>query len=153
VASLTYPGRPIAVEVGGPLLVQVDSDQILEVLDNLLGNADKYTPADTPICVEARRAGRTAVLAVEDAGPGVPVRERERIFEQFTRLDDGLCREPRGLGLGLTIARQLAHAQGGELIAVDPVRSATGARFELRLPLAPSHRPRTGIAGAVLPLS
>src|SRR6266508_2774389 len=72
VASLTYPGRPIAVEVGGPLLVRVDPDQILEVLDNLLGNAEKYTPPGTQIWVEARRAGRTAVLAVEDAGPGAP---------------------------------------------------------------------------------
>src|SRR6266536_1845988 len=151
VASLTYPGRPIAVEVGGPLLVQVDSDQILEILDNLLGNADKYTPPSTEIWVEARRVGRTAVLAVEDAGPGVPARERERIFEQFTRLDDRPLREPRGLGLGLTIARQLAHAQGGELGAIDPTRPAVGARFELRLPLAPSRRPRTGITGAVIP--
>jgi signal transduction histidine kinase len=151
VASLTYPGRPIAVEVGGPLLVQVDPDQILEVLDNLLGNADKYTPAGTAIWVEARREGRSAVLAVEDAGPGVPARERERIFEQFTRLERGPCREPRGLGLGLTIARQLAHAQGGELVAVDPARPSTGARFELRLPLAPVRRPRSGVAGAVLP--
>src|SRR6266545_2692300 len=56
VASLTYPGRPIAVEVGGPLLVRVDPDQILEVLDNLLGNAEKYTPPGTQIWVEARRA-------------------------------------------------------------------------------------------------
>jgi two-component system OmpR family sensor kinase len=151
VASLTYPGRPIAVEVGGPLPVQVDPDQILEVLDNLLGNAEKYTPAGTEIWVEARREGRSAVLAVEDAGPGVPARERERIFEQFTRLDHGGCREPRGLGLGLTIARQLAHAQGGELVAVDPVRRSTGARFELRLPLAPTRRPRTGVTGPVLP--
>lgn len=149
VASLTYPGRPIAVEVGGPLLVRVDPDQILEVLDNLLGNAEKYTPPGTQIWVEARRAGRTAVLAVEDAGPGVPARERERIFEQFTRLDEGPLRAARGLGLGLTIARQLAHAQGGELVAVDPARPATGARFELRLPLAPIHRPRPG---AALPL-
>src|SRR6266536_3391797 len=151
VACLTYPGRPIAVEVGGPLLVHVDPDQVLEVLDNLLGNADKYTPAASPIWLEARRAGGTAVLAVEDAGPGVPARERERIFEQFTRLDAGACHDPRGLGLGLTIARQLARAQGGELLAVDPARPTAGARFELRLPLAPSRRPRTGIADAVLP--
>ena len=148
VASLTYPGRPIAVEAGGPLLVNIDPDQVLEVLDNLIGNADKYTPAGSPIWLETRRVGRIAVLAVEDAGPGVPTRERERIFEQFTRLD-GQCGAPRGLGLGLTIARQLARAQGGELLAVDPVRETSGARFELRLPLGPSARPRTGIAGAV----
>jgi two-component system, OmpR family, sensor kinase len=141
VASLTYPGRPVAVEVGGPIPVHVDPNQVLEVLDNLLGNADKYTPPGTPIWVEATVAGGSAVLAVEDAGPGVPARERERIFEQFTRLDDGVCQEPQGLGLGLTIARQLARSQGGELIAVDPHRAGGGARFELRLPLAPARRP------------
>lgn len=140
VASLTYPGRPVAVEVGGPLQVHVDPNQVLEVLDNLLGNADKYTPPGTPIWVEADRSGGRAVVAVEDAGPGVPRRERERIFEQFTRLDDGPCQDSRGLGLGLTIARQLARAQGGELVAVDPRRPAGGARFELRLPLAPARR-------------
>jgi signal transduction histidine kinase len=144
VASLTYPGRPVAVEVGGPLSVHVDPNQVLEVLDNLLGNADKYTPAGTPIWVEADSAGGSAVLAVEDAGPGVPPRERERIFEQFTRLDDESSLQARGLGLGLTIARQLARAQGGELLAVDPRRAAGGARFELRLPLVPGKR-RTGL--------
>jgi signal transduction histidine kinase len=145
VASLSYPGRPVAVEVGGPLLVNVDSNQVLEVLDNLLGNADKYTPPGTPIWLEAACSGGSAVVAVEDAGPGVPRRERERIFEQFTRLDDDPCQEPRGLGLGLTIARQLARAQGGELVAVDPHRPTGGARFELRLPLAPVRRGRQGL--------
>src|SRR6266545_2094890 len=151
VASLTYPGRPVAVEVGGPLPVHVDPNQVLEVLDNLLGNADKYTPPGTPIWMEAGRSEGRAVLAVEDAGPGVPSQERERIFEQFTRLDDGLCQEPRGLGLGLTIARQLARAQGGELAAVDPSRPTGGARFELHLPLAPTRRRRSGLTGAIIP--
>jgi two-component system OmpR family sensor kinase len=151
VASLTYPGRPVAVEVGGPLLVRVDPNQVLEVLDNLLGNADKYTPPGTPIWMEAGRSEGRAVLAVEDAGPGIPSQERERIFEQFTRLDDGLCQEPRGLGLGLTIARQLARAQGGELAAVDPSRPTGGARFELHLPLAPTRRRRSGLTGAIIP--
>jgi signal transduction histidine kinase len=146
VANLTYPGRPVSVEVGGPLPVHVDPNQVLEVLDNLLGNADKYTPSGTPIWVEADRSGRSAVLAVEDAGPGVPSGERERIFEQFTRLDDGPGQEARGLGLGLTIARQLARAQGGELVAVDPRRPPGGARFELRLPLVPARRPGLTLA-------
>jgi signal transduction histidine kinase len=75
------------------------------------------------------RDGHEVVLAVEDDGAGVPVEERERIFERFTRLEPG-----RGLGLGLYIARQLARAQGGDLLVTD-ARVAGGARFELRLPL------------------
>jgi two-component system OmpR family sensor kinase len=82
------------------------------------------------------------VLAVQDRGPGIPEADRERIFEQFTRLQPG---RRRGLGLGLYIARSLARAQGGELVAVDPVGAAVGARFELRLPLA--RRSAGGVPG------
>jgi Histidine kinase-, DNA gyrase B-, and HSP90-like ATPase len=84
---------------------------------------------DHPVWLLGERDGRDAVLAVEDDGPGVPPEERERVFERFTRLEPG-----RGLGLGLYIARQLARAQGGDLV-VTGARVATGARFELRLPL------------------
>jgi signal transduction histidine kinase len=86
--------------------------------------------------VKARRAGALAVLAVEDNGPGVPEADRERIFERFTQLDSGATRQAGGVGLGLYIARQLAQAQGGELTVADPAPPATGARFELRLPMA-----------------
>jgi signal transduction histidine kinase len=76
------------------------------------------------------------VLAVEDTGPGVPAADRERIFERFTQLDSGATRRAGGVGLGLYIARQLANAQGGELLLTDPALGAQGARFELRLPMA-----------------
>ncbi len=81
------------------------------------------------------RDGAEAVLAVEDEGVGVPADERERIFERFTRLSAG-----RGLGLGLYIARELARAQGGDLVLAD-ARHAGGARFELRLPLREAASP------------
>jgi signal transduction histidine kinase len=86
--------------------------------------------------VEARRVGGLAVVAVEDSGPGVPPAERERIFERFTQLDSGATRLASGVGLGLYIARQLANAQGGELLLADPTPPGQGARFELRLPMA-----------------
>ena len=76
------------------------------------------------------------MLAVEDTGPGVPPADRERIFERFTQLDSGATRRAGGVGLGLYIARQLANAQGGELLATDPAEAGHGARFELRLPMA-----------------
>ena len=77
------------------------------------------------------------MLAVEDTGPGVPVADRERIFERFTQLDSGATRRAGGVGLGLYIARQLANAQDGELVVGDPALGGHGARFELRLPLTP----------------
>jgi light-regulated signal transduction histidine kinase (bacteriophytochrome) len=66
---------------------------------------------------------------------------RERVFERFTQLDSGATRRAGGVGLGLYIARQLANAQGGELLCSDPVPPGQGARFELRLPLATLDQP------------
>jgi signal transduction histidine kinase len=135
-AGVCHPDRRIEVAVGGALPVHAAAQALLQVLGNLLDNAAKYSPDGTPILLEASRAGALAVLAVEDAGPGVPGPERDRIFERFTQLDSGATRRAGGVGLGLYIARQLAQAQGGELLVGEPVRPGAGARFELRLPLA-----------------
>jgi signal transduction histidine kinase len=111
------------------LPVRLAPDQVLQILGNLVDNACKYGPEDGSVWLLGERDGSDAVLAVEDEGAGVPPEERERVFERFTRLEPG-----RGLGLGLYIARQLARAQGGDLVVTD-ARVAGGARFELRLPL------------------
>jgi signal transduction histidine kinase len=111
------------------LPVRLAPDPVLQILGNLVDNACKYGPEDGSVWLLGERDGTDAVLAVEDEGAGVPPEERERVFERFTRLEPG-----RGLGLGLYIARQLARAQGGDLVVTD-ARVAGGARFELRLPL------------------
>jgi signal transduction histidine kinase len=111
------------------LPVRLAPDAALQILGNLVDNACKYAPEDGPVWLVGQRDRLDVVLAVEDDGAGVPPEERERIFERFTRLEPG-----RGLGLGLYIARQLARAQGGDLV-VTGARIAGGARFELRLPL------------------
>jgi signal transduction histidine kinase len=141
-AREAYPGRAFVFEGDQRLPVQADARALSQVLGNLLDNAAKYSPDTSPIRLEASRYGALAVLAVEDAGPGVPAPERDRIFERFTQLDTGATRRAGGVGLGLYIARQLANAQGGELLAAEPAH-ATGARFELRLPLAEEPRPNT----------
>jgi signal transduction histidine kinase len=125
------------------LPVRLAPDAVLQILGNLVDNACKYGPEDRPVWLVGERAGAQVVLAVEDDGAGVPPAQRERVFERFTRLEPG-----RGLGLGLYIARQLARAQGGDLVAAD-ARVAAGARFELRLPLRePAAQPRSNRGGA-----
>ena len=125
-------------------------DPVLQILGNLVDNACKYGPEGGSVLL-GERDGTDAVLAVEDEGAGVPPEERERVFERFTRLEPG-----RGLGLGLYIARQLARAQGGDLVATD-ARVAGGARFEPASPCAsrppgPCRRPpRTGPPPRVVP--
>jgi signal transduction histidine kinase len=135
-ARAAYPARQLVLEANEVLPVRAIPEAVLQVLGNLLDNAAKHAPDKAPILVEARRAGPLAVLAVEDTGPGVPEADRERIFERFTQLDSGATRRAGGVGLGLYIARQLANAQGGELLLTDPAPPRQGARFELRLPMA-----------------
>src|SRR6266542_1049179 len=132
-----HPDRRLAVSVAGALPVLAAPEAILRVLGNLLDNAVKWSAADDDIRVEAYETDGKVVVAVEDAGPGVPDGDRERIFEWFTQVDSGATRPRGGIGLGLHVARQLARAQGGELLlATEPGSGAPGARFELHLPLA-----------------
>jgi nitrogen fixation/metabolism regulation signal transduction histidine kinase len=109
------------------LLVQADKDQLAQVLHNLLKNAEEAAGTAAPwVAVRVYPEGASAVLEVEDSGPGVPEEERERIFEPH------FSRKPGGTGLGLAIAKRIATEHQGRL----EVRSATrgGARFRLLLP-------------------
>jgi signal transduction histidine kinase len=135
-ARAAYPARQLVLDAGEVMPVRAVPEAVLQVLGNLLDNAAKHAPDKAPIRVAARRVGSLAVVSVEDSGPGIPPAERERVFERFTQLDSGATRRAGGVGLGLYIARQLANAQGGELVATDPPPPGQGARFELRLPTA-----------------
>jgi signal transduction histidine kinase len=135
-ARAAYPARQLVLDAREVLPVRALPEAILQVLGNLLDNATKHAPDKAPIRVSARQVGALAVVSVEDTGPGVPPGERERIFERFTQLDSGATRQAGGVGLGLYVARQLANAQGGELLVTDPADGGQGARFELRLPMA-----------------
>jgi signal transduction histidine kinase len=140
-ARVAHPGRELLLVGREVLPVRAAPDAVLQILGNLLDNAAKYSPDHRPVRLEAARYGPMAVLAVEDTGPGVPGADRERIFERFTQLDSGATRRAGGVGLGLYIARQLAQAQGGELLATDTTPPGLGGRFELRLPLAEHNSP------------
>jgi signal transduction histidine kinase len=129
-ARAGHRDHPIRVECDGGLPVRVAPDAVLQVLGSLLDNACKYSSNQRLVRLLAERDEGYAVLAVEDEGAGIPPAERERVFERFTRLG----KDRTGLGLGLFIGRQLARAQGGDLVLADPRHSA-GSRFELRLPL------------------
>lgn len=135
-ARIAHPDHPITIEVAGPLLVRVDPLAVTRILGNLLDNAAAYSPQGVAIRLSATRDGVHAVVAVQDQGPGISVADRDRIFQRYARLGQPTTRPGGGLGLGLYIARRLAHANRGELQVIDPP-AARGARFQLRLPLAP----------------
>jgi two-component system OmpR family sensor kinase len=111
-------------------VISTDGDRVLQIVSNLLDNAFAWTPDGGRISLQLTSANGTIAVAVSDSGPGIGPQERERIFRPFwSRAGDGT-------GLGLPIARELAHALGGELALESEV--GKGSRFELRLPAGPS---------------
>jgi two-component system sensor histidine kinase KdpD len=115
-----------------PVLVgRFDFVHALRILVNLLENAHKYSPRTQPVDIELSRAGNRIEISVADRGPGVPVAERERIFEPFYRPERSTP-DAGSAGLGLSIALRLAMAQGGTLTYED--RVGGGSVFTLGLP-------------------
>jgi PAS domain S-box-containing protein len=117
------------------LTVIADQEKLRQVLLNLLSNAIRYTPAGGRIVMTASAPTDEFVdVTVSDNGPGIPLERRADIFEPFVQLDRSLTRTPEGIGLGLSISRDLARGMNGEL-TVDSTLG-NGATFTLRLPRA-----------------
>ena len=107
------------------------SPRMTRVLQNLVMNAVRHTPADGTVSVVARRDGDRVELAVEDSGEGVAAEDIERIFEPFYRADP--ARSGAGAGLGLTLAKRIVEGVGGSISA--QTLDAGGARFSVLLPV------------------
>ncbi|HEX2165951.1 MAG TPA: HAMP domain-containing sensor histidine kinase [Longimicrobiales bacterium] len=120
-----------------PVRAHTDPVRVRQVLDNLITNAMKYTPAPGRIVVRAGAPeddappadGEWATITVKDNGPGIPPEYRESVFDEFTRIDES---SSNGHGLGLAIARGLSRQLGGDLTLSD--RSEGGAVFVLWIP-------------------
>jgi signal transduction histidine kinase len=122
-----------------PLIVNGDRDALAQVIVNLLSNAEKYSNSRKEISVRLEQQTNPlphVELKVLDRGLGVPHGSEEKIFEQFYRAHDLLSSGIQGSGLGLTLARQIARAHGGEVV-YEP-REGGGSCFTLRLPLCPA---------------
>ena len=105
--------------------------QLERMLRNLVDNATRFAASGVEISVTTQ--GTTAVLRVQDDGPGIAAEDRERVFERFTRLEDDRSRDTGGSGLGLAIVREIAERHRG---TVRVEQSERGARLVVRLPLA-----------------
>jgi signal transduction histidine kinase len=158
------PARPVDVEVGAligglgpaypsvifdvpgdPLWTRGEPDALRRVVANLVDNAVRH--ARSRVSVSAAADGRWAVITVVDDGPGIPEADRDRVFERFTRLDDGRGRDDGGAGLGLAIARELVRRHAGTVDLSDAAGTAEpGLRVQVRLPAVQGH-PGGPIAG------
>ncbi|HKP13818.1 MAG TPA: PAS domain S-box protein, partial [Blastocatellia bacterium] len=118
-----------------PLRVEGDSTRLVQVIGNLLNNAAKYTDEGGHIRVEAAREGQEAVIRVRDNGMGLPADLLPHVFDLFTQADRSLDRSQGGLGIGLTLVRQLAELHGGRVEARSD-GPAKGSEFVVHLPLS-----------------
>ncbi|WP_067503079.1 ATP-binding protein [Actinoplanes sp. TFC3] len=128
-------GEPITVDVNvpGELILPGDGKRLRQVVDNLLGNAVKYSPDGGHVTVTLRTAGRVAELAVSDTGIGVSPDEREKMFTGLYRTSRARDRAIPGTGLGLTLSRAVVQRHHGTVELVD--HEGPGTTVVVKLPL------------------
>jgi signal transduction histidine kinase len=128
----------LEIHHSGKLPARGDEERTAQILSALLDNALRFTPPGGLITVEGHTRGKRVEVTVTDTGPGIPENHLPHIFERFYRADEqseARARSGGGSGLGLAIARDLAHAQEGELTVGSAPNG--GASFTLTLPGGP----------------
>lgn len=136
-ARSQYEAAGHAVKVcvpGEPIWVKGDRARLCQIVGNLLNNAIKYTGQHGEIELKAYTSGTQATMAVIDNGPGIPAEELERIFDLFTQVDQTLERAHGGLGIGLTLVKNLVELHGGSVNAVSRGLGC-GSTFLVNLPI------------------
>ena len=126
--------RQVPVDVSGVSggRVRGRSDALARTVRNLVDNAARH--AESRVTVTLQTVDDTVELVVADDGPGIPVEDRVRVFERFTRLDEGRARDAGGMGLGLAVVKATVERHGGNVTIDDA--APHGARFVVRLPAA-----------------
>lgn len=139
-----HPDRIVRFhDESGPVQVFADPAPVGLVISNLMSNAMKYSPPETPVDVTVSTADGKAIVSVSDQGDGIPQEEQARIFDRFYQVEGHLTRSNGGIGLGLYISKRLVETMSGELwVESTP---SLGATFSFSLPMAappqPTERP------------
>ncbi|MEK6345710.1 MAG: HAMP domain-containing sensor histidine kinase, partial [Curtobacterium sp.] len=134
VEAVRLRGLGVTVDAGAVGAARAAGDPVLlgRVVRNLVDNAARH--AGSKVVLGLAVDAREVVLTVDDDGTGVPVEQRERVFERFVRLDEGRARDAGGSGLGLAIVHDVVRAHGGSVAVSDA--PGGGARFVVRLPVS-----------------
>jgi PAS domain S-box-containing protein len=118
-----------------PLLLDADATRIAQIVLNLLTNAAKFTPSGGHVAVTARPQHDRVSLTVKDTGVGIPPEDQEKVFGMFVQLNRDMRRSQTGLGIGLTLVKQMTEMHGGS-VAVWSAGAGQGSEFTITLPLA-----------------
>jgi two-component system, sensor histidine kinase len=158
-------GHALTVELPpAPVWLAGDASRLEQVIANLVNNASKYTPNGGAIAIRLTEEAGQAVVSVQDNGIGIPADMLHSVFDLFTQVSRHLDRAQGGLGIGLSLVRQLVELHGGSVVA-ESAGPGLGSRFTVRLPvLADEGEPTQALpssrlaeaatsGGAALPLS
>ncbi|WP_100332668.1 cell wall metabolism sensor histidine kinase WalK [Bacillus xiapuensis] len=114
-----------------PIYVEIDTDKLTQVLDNIISNALKYSPQGGRLTFTVEEQSNSIVVSVRDQGMGIPKKNLERVFERFYRVDRARTRKMGGTGLGLAIAKEIITAHGGSIWATSVEGKGTTIFFTL----------------------
>jgi heavy metal sensor kinase len=124
--------RLLAPQSGETAMMSGDKMKLQRVINNLVDNALRYTPAGGTVCVEVAREPHAVLIRVKDTGIGISPEHQAMVFERFYRTDESRARDSGGSGLGLPIAQAIAQAHGGEITLNSA--AGQGSEFLVRLP-------------------
>jgi PAS domain S-box-containing protein len=134
--QLTVAGVSLTLEIPpNPLLLDADATRIAQVVLNLLTNAAKFTPSGGRVFISARQIAERVALVVRDTGVGIAPEDQEKVFGMFVQLNRDMRRSQTGLGIGLTLVKQMTELHGGT-VAVWSAGVGQGSEFTVHLPLA-----------------
>ncbi|CAD5983037.1 Sensor kinase CusS [Planktothrix tepida] len=134
--ELLAPHLIIQTEINPELMVSGDQDLLTQVLQNLIGNAIKYNLPEGWIKIQGYKRGKKVIITVSNTSKDIPLKDRDRLFDRFYRGDPARTRQIEGIGLGLSLAREIARAHQGDLTLDPPQLGQTS--FTLTLPQAGS---------------
>lgn len=117
------------------LWLEIDTDRIIQVIDNIMNNAIKYSPDGGTVTVRLIETHNHVILSISDQGMGIPRKDLAKIFDRFYRVDKARARQQGGTGLGLAISRDVLKAHGGSIWAES--RENYGSTFFISLPYEP----------------
>lgn len=144
--ALESNGHKFILETPGtPVYIEADLTRVSQIILNVLNNAAKYTPPGGEITLKASAENGDAVIVISDTGIGIPKEMLPRVFDLFAQLETAAEQARSGLGIGMSVAKQLTEMHGGT-IAVASDGEGKGSRFRITFPLAEEQSPENNIA-------